>query len=489
MLFNSLPFLFVFLPVVLVGYLILVRATPTAALLWIVLSSLVFYAYGEPSFVIVVIASVAANYAIGRLIVATSGQLRLAVVSLGVAGNLLALGYFKYANFMVANLEQVLGHDLVWQDVVLPIGISFFTFQQIAYLVDTHRGLLIEKNPLSYSAVVCFFPHLIAGPIVHPKEVLPQFRAQSRPQLSDFSAGLTLLIIGLFKKVAVADTVALQSTPVFSAVSAGHVPGLIEAWSAALCYTLQIYFDFSAYSDMAVGLARMFAIDFPINFASPYKARSISDFWRRWHISLSRFLRDYLYVPLGGGRSGRMRRQVNLMLTMVIGGIWHGAAWTFIVWGFLHGVYLLIHKLWQDMGFARMLARTGWWAAVATLITFVSVIVAWVPFRAASLSDTAVLWHAMCGGNGLGGFGLVNWDVMAFALALLPIVFVAPNSYQIMAASRLGLPTEGYPASVVDPAHPIVWRPTPAWSAVMAAVLVIVLLKINDASEFIYFQF
>jgi alginate O-acetyltransferase complex protein AlgI len=314
-------------------------------------------------------------------------------------------------------------------------------------------------------------------------------RQRRVPTSADISAGLSLLIIGLVKKIVIADTMAIQSTTMFSATAAGATPSMLEAWLGALCYTLQIYFDFSAYSDMAVGLARMFAIDFPINFASPYKARSIAEFWRRWHISLSRFLRDYLYIPLGGNRVGITRQQANLLIVMVIGGFWHGAAWTFIAWGALHGLYLLIHRWWQSQSLAAWLGRTAWWRYPACALTFLAVLVAWVPFRADDMTVATKIWASLFGLNGLAlDAGRVQWDIATAALALLPLIFLAPSSYEIMAGARLGLPTHGYPATYISRA-PVHWRPSPRWAAALACGSLLILLKINDVSEFIYFQF
>ena len=488
-LFNSIPFLFAFLPVTLAGYLILVRRSDLASLAWLVACSLVFYAYGDIAFAPIMMTSVILNYLAGIALASTEGRTKTLLLTLAIAANLSALGYFKYTNFFLQNLNDAVGAGLVWEKVILPIGISFFTFQQIAYLVDAYRGQIIERNPLRYAALICFFPHLIAGPIVHPKEVLPQLRQRRVPTSADISAGLSLLIIGLVKKIVIADTMAIQSSTMFSATAAGATPSMLEAWLGALCYTLQIYFDFSAYSDMAVGLARMFAIDFPINFASPYKARSIAEFWRRWHISLSRFLRDYLYIPLGGKRVGITRQQANLLIVMVIGGFWHGAAWTFIAWGALHGLYLLVHRWWQSRSLAGWLGRTAWWRYPACALTFLAVLVAWVPFRADDMTVATKIWASLFGLNGLAlDAGRVQWDIATAALALLPLIFLAPSSYEIMAGARLGLPTHGYPATYISRA-PVHWRPSPRWAAALACGSLLILLKINDVSEFIYFQF
>jgi len=267
----------------------------------------------------------------------------------GIVLNLSALGWFKYANFIASTVDRWVEAGFTLAPIVLPLAISFFTFQQIAYLVDAYRTARSEPDWLQYALFVSFFPQLIAGPIVHHREMLPQFDEVGRrgPALRDLEVGATIFAIGLFKKVVIADGVAPWSTEVFESVALGAWPGLVESWGAALAYTFQLYFDFSGYSDMAVGLGLLFGIRLPLNFASPYRATSIVEFWRRWHITLSRFLRDYLYIPLGGNRRGPARRYLNVMITMVLGGLWHGAGWTFIAWGALHGVYLLINYAWR----------------------------------------------------------------------------------------------------------------------------------------------
>jgi D-alanyl-lipoteichoic acid acyltransferase DltB (MBOAT superfamily) len=260
-----------------------------------------------------------------------------------IAVNLILLGYFKYANFFADNLNHFAGTALPIGQVILPLGISFFTFTQIAFLVDTYQGKVKEFNFVHYTLFVTYFPHLIAGPVLHHKEMMPQFAKRNVCHLNwdNVAVGLSIFVLGLAKKVLIADSLAEFATPIFSAVAAGGQPMLFEAWIGALAYTLQLYFDFSAYSDMAIGISLMFNVRLPMNFNSPYKATSIIDFWRRWHMTLSRFLRDYLYIPLGGSRNGKAQRYLNLMITMLLGGLWHGAGWTFVIWGGLHGFYWL----------------------------------------------------------------------------------------------------------------------------------------------------
>ena len=304
MLFNSFEFLLLFLPLTLLVYYRLKNIR--LALAWINIASLVFYGYWNPVYLILILASVLANFGLGRWIAGTTGRPQYWLTALGVALNLGVLGYFKYANFFVREVAALTGGDWSLEAIVLPLAISFYTFQQIAYLVDAKQGKVPPHGLLEYVAFVTFFPQLIAGPIVHQGDVLPQFRAleKQRRALGLMAVGLSIFSIGLFKKVAIADQLALYANPVFEAARAGTTLSFAEAWGGTLAYTLQLYFDFSGYSDMAIGLGKMFGVTLPVNFASPYRARNIIDFWRSWHITLSNFLRDYLYIPLGGNRFG-----------------------------------------------------------------------------------------------------------------------------------------------------------------------------------------
>ena len=356
MLFNSFSFLFAFLPLALGGYFLCCAlgrrfGTPgdtTWGAAWLAACSLFFYAWWDIRFLPLLLCSVAFNYVTGSYIAKRSGTAQAQrALGLGVAGNLALLGYFKYADFFVAS-ANALGAQWTLPHVLLPIGISFFTFTQIAFLADAAAGKVTEYRLVHYVLFVTYFPHLVAGPVLHHKEMMPQFEDanNTRPLAINFAIGTTIFAIGLAKKVLVADTLAAYASPVFAAGAAP--PTLLAAWGGALAYTFQLYFDFSGYSDMAIGLSRLFGVRLPLNFASPYKAWNISEFWRRWHMTLSRFLRDYLYIPLGGNRQGEGRRRLNLAITMVLGGLWHGAGWTFVVWGALHGAYLVVHQLWRQ---------------------------------------------------------------------------------------------------------------------------------------------
>jgi alginate O-acetyltransferase complex protein AlgI len=532
MLFNSLEFILVFVPITLLGfYLIGGRGYPRAAVGWVVLASLVFYGYWDPGNnaltdpwrwwpLGLICTSVVVNYLIGeQLLVHRSKVLLLA----GVGLNLASIGVFKYAGFFANSIAQ-LSVDLSY--IVLPLGISFFTFQQIAYLVDAYRREVPREGFINYSLFVTFFPQLIAGPIVHHSEVLPQFakRETYRPNLDNLSLGIAIFVMGLAKKVILADGIATFATPVFAAAQAGGAPTLFEAWGGALAYTFQLYFDFSGYSDMAIGLGLMFNIRIPLNFNSPYKAVNIIDFWRRWHITLSRFLRDYLYIPLGGSRRGPQRRYTNLLITMLLGGLWHGAGWTFVIWGGLHGLFLVINHAWH--GFRKKLGHdlsrsTFAGRVLARTITFLAVVVAWVYFRAEDFDAANRVLAGMIGLNGvqlpasyygmlgplaptLDGLGWVFADgdafhfggagMVAFLAALFGIVFLMPNTQEWTGyiapnaerdeageLSLVGRLTAALPR----------WRPTLVHGSVIGAVLCWCLLAAfaQTPSEFLYFQF
>jgi len=425
-LFNSYEFLFGFLPVVLVGFYLTATVSRMGAATWLGLASLFFYAWWSWAALPLLCGSIFVNYAFGRLIVRAAGESRRrAVLTLSLGANLATLGFFKYSNFFLQTVNSVAG-DAIGRveplNIVLPIGISFYTFTQIAFLVDCYQGKVKEPRLVHYLLFVSYFPHVIAGPVLHHAQMMPQFAdAQTyRPSASRFAAGIALFSIGLAKKLLIADPNGFVANRMYDAPGA---PDFFRAWNGTLSYAFQIYFDFSGYSDMALGLSLLFGIRLPINFDSPYRATSIIDFWRRWHMSLSNFLRDYLYVPLGGNRHGMRRRYINLMITMVLGGLWHGASWTFVVWGALHGFYLVVNHVWRRLRGAAHHTGPAQRAA-SWLLTFVAVCFAWVFFRAGSFGDATQILRGMVGLNGV-GWGL-KWShpwayiVVAFALALFP---------------------------------------------------------------------
>lgn len=508
MLFNSLEFIFVFLPVTLLVYAAfnkfrLVRGAKT----WLVGCSLFFYGWWNIKFLWLIVVSVLVNFIVGYgLIRNPRGRSPGALVTLavGIVFNLCLLGYFKYADFLLTNLSAWSGSEYHPLKLILPIGISFFTFQQIAFLVDSYRGEASEPNFLNYALFVTFFPQLIAGPIVHHKEMMPQFEAHrdDAPSLERLPLGLTFFSLGLFKKVVLAQQMALYADPVFSLAGEGKAVGAIDAWIAGLAYTLQLYFDFSGYSDMAIGLGCMFAIKLPLNFHSPYKAVGIIDFWRRWHITLSNFFRDYVYFPLGGGRRGVLRKGVNILFTMLLIGLWHGAGWTFILWGALHGIYLTVNHAWRGFrirksGIYHKQRRWAHWPS--RLLTFLAVVVGWVIFRAENWDTALIMLNGMADFSVLTdprvwvktfGGGSPDFAKLVWIGALLFVVWFLPNTQQLMAEFNpaLNMPD--------DPARGfwsrIQWKPGWAWaafSALAAGSAVIITIATQKTPEFLYFQF
>jgi alginate O-acetyltransferase complex protein AlgI len=515
--FNSYTFLLVFLPLTLLVFSLLRRFIPRAAFAWLVLASLAFYgvwnpdpAHGwSPKYILLILGSCAGNYFIGRFLTSHRDTHRgkIALVS-GITANLGLLGYYKYAGFFAVIATKLTGWPGAIPPIILPLAISFFTFLQIAYLVDAWRGETKEYKFTDYLLFVTFFPHLIAGPLVHHKEMMPQFKR--RPGRTrfwvNFSVGLALLILGLFKKVVIADNLSPLATNLFDLAATGERPLTIgEAWVAAVTYGLQLYFDFSGYSDMALGAARFFGIRFPLNFHSPYKAVSVVDFWRRWHMTLSRFLRDYLYIPLGGNRKGPVRRYVNLFLTMLLGGLWHGAGWTFVIWGALHGLYLCLNHAW--FGIRKKMGWKPMPKPLAILLTFLAVLISWVPFRAGTyeivgglgggdkaLAATREILGAMFGMNGFQGWPdrsayVVKDSHAVRACLILLIVWFLPNTQQFLRRYQPALD----PSQVMEPRPGVrrwwEFRPNAAWAIGLVLLLAGVLYQFDKLSEFIYFQF
>lgn len=435
----------------------------------------------------------------------------------GISANLGLLAYFKYAGFFVKNISLVLATQWNISNVVLPLAISFFTFQQIAYLVDAWKGKTKEYSFLHYCLFVCFFPQLIAGPIVHHKEILPQFlRPENiKPQAANFAIGITIFAIGLFKKTVIADNLSIYVSPVFDSSDLTEKIDFFTAWGGALAYTLQLYFDFSGYSDMAIGCARLFGVKLPINFFSPYKATSIVDFWRRWHITLSRFLRDYLYIALGGNRHGKVRRYNNLFITMVLGGLWHGAGWTFIVWGGLHGFYLIVNHTWsyllKTLNFSIQDYKT--YRLLSWVLTLLAVIVGWVYFRAPNIEQANIILFAMAGEYGanlpsgiyvrLGEFThwltAINIGVSqgsgkqlalnaVWVLGAGVIALKAPNVVEIFAVKEKISCDSTIPFQLT-PLRWYQWDYNNRWVAQTAVMLTFGILTLSQVSEFLYFQF
>ncbi|MDD4977075.1 MAG: MBOAT family protein [Gallionella sp.] len=526
MLFNSYTFILIFLPIVLAGYFLFGTDRRYGAMVWLTLASLIFYGWWDTRFVSLLLISVIFNYTASLSIFRSQALARMTLakglLALAIAVDLLLLGYYKYAYFLAENVSNLFGVGFTVQGVILPLGISFFTFTQIAYLVDTLQGKVNDRDFVHYLLFVTYFPHLIAGPVLHHKEMMPQFSSAKAnlPDWTNITVGASIFVLGLAKKVLIADNLSGFATPIFDAVAAGGQPMLLESWIGALAYTMQLYFDFSAYSDMAVGISLMFNIRLPVNFNTPYKSTSIIEFWKNWHITLSRFLRDYLYIPLGGNRRGSQRRHINLMVTMLLGGLWHGANWTFVVWGALHGGYLIVNHAWraikQELGWGdggRVASFFAW------ALTFIAVVIGWVFFRAADVGVALDMLRGMMGLNGLSlpaslqpslsvmsdpGWlkfdgahplnpKLNNTDIfLNLGLALL-IATQLPNVRQMFRAyqpvyediSQLGPP--------LDNPHPvrthILWAPTRKHAWLFGLIFAISLMSLNRMSEFIYFQF
>ena len=471
------------------------------AALWMGLASLAFYAVWDARFVLLLLASIAFNYGaaywIGlRRSISVTIQAKHSLIA-AIAVNLSLLGYFKYANFFVTSSNQVFYSHIPAFDVILPLGISFFTFTQIAFLVDVYRGIAREYNFIHYLLFVTYFPHLIAGPVLHHKQMMPQFAipATYRINAEHVAVGLTIFVIGLSKKVLIADNLAEYATPIFNAARDGQVLMLVEAWVGALAYTLQLYFDFSGYSDMAIGLSLMFNVRLPLNFDSPYKAISIIDFWRRWHMTLSAFLRSYLYFPLGGNRKGPTRRYVNLIATMLLGGLWHGAGWTFIVWGGLHGLYLMINHAWREMKVRLGLGDGGRFANFfAGALTFLAVVVAWVFFRADSLASACSILLSMVGVNGLMEKWVPLREGMKMIVPCFVLVWLFPNVRQILINYKpswedmAGIKTLS-PEPRGGPAIWLAWQPTRTHAIALGILFVWSVDHLSKFSEFLYFRF
>jgi D-alanyl-lipoteichoic acid acyltransferase DltB (MBOAT superfamily) len=478
MLFNSYPFIFVFLPIALFGYFASRRLGAHAPIVWLALASLLFYAFSNWPFVALLLASIVFNYGIGWLLI--SGRLRpnarFAVLSAGVACDLVVLGIFKYAGFVVANVDALFATSFA-VNILLPVGISFYTFTQIAFLVDAYRGKVAHYALPHYALFVTYFPHLIAGPILHHQDMIPQFESDEakrvNPRLILF--GLIIFGIGLFKKTVLADSIQPLVAVAFHQAS----PSFDQAWIGALAYTFQLYFDFSGYSDMAIGISLMFGIFLPLNFNSPYKAASIVDFWRRWHMTLSQFLRDYLYIPLGGNRHGTLLRYVNLMVTMLLGGLWHGAAWTFVIWGALHGLYLCINHAWNHHGptIPKSLGHVA--SGVSFLVTFLAIVVAWVFFRADSLSSALFVLSKMTDPGQI-VFGRTEMVQGALIAIYAGVAWFAPNTQEIVGYDHKN-------RTVGDAITAGRLRPALLYGGAVA--LAFGVLGIRQHSEFIYFRF
>lgn len=482
MLFNSLHYIFLFLPaVIVVYYFFLKRKNIIFSKLWLVISSILFYSWYDPKYTILLITSMLINFSLGSCFSKeffTVQKHRKTLLIFAVAVNICILGYFKYMNFFIDNVNYIFHSSIHIAKIVLPLGISFFTFTQIAYLADAYKNESKEYSFLNYALFVTFFPHLIAGPILHHKEMMPQFDEVKRKLLNykNLALGIFLFTIGLFKKTCIADMLSLY---VANGYSQSAELTVLEAWGIMFCYTFQIYFDFSGYTDMALGSAKMLNIDLPINFNSPYKAISVQDFWKRWHMTLSRFLRDYIYIPLGGNRKGEFRTYCNLLATMLIGGLWHGASWLFVIWGGLHGLAQCIHKLYLK-------TKYQFPKSLAIFITFMFVNFTWIIFRAENMNQVKKIFSALFNFHNFELPRIYHLDFVfrttnhtyPWILLILPmafiIVFLFMNSNEIIQKINFRYRKKSVLIGLI-----------------MAIIFIICIIKTcsSSYSEFIYFNF
>jgi D-alanyl-lipoteichoic acid acyltransferase DltB (MBOAT superfamily) len=540
MLFNSYEFIFAFLPLTLTGFFVLGLRSRGSALAWLIAASLFFYACWRPVNVLIIAPAILVNYALARALLQLGanearGRLADAVLALGIVFNVAFLGWFKYRNFLGTAINDIAGTHIVLTQVILPLGISFITFQKIAFLVDVHGGRVKDFSFREYCLFVLFFPQLIAGPIVHFREVMPQFRrVTGRFDAGDLAVGLTLFCFGLFKKAVLADGMAPHVTPVYEAAAAGGPVSLVSAWLAALGFTLQIYFDFSGYSDMALGLGRCVGVRLPPNFDSPLKSSSIIEFWSRWHMTLTRFLTAYLYNPLSlwltrrrltRGLPPLSPRRASAgaflelfafptLLTMFVSGLWHGAGYLFVLWGLLHGTYLVLNHGWRlfvprhwPAGDRLLTPRAG------RVLTFLAVMVSMVLFRSANMTAAKAVFSGLVGLEGLQLPSTIIKHAGSLAGRLAPWLSTSPDMSSNELATgigwiagtlliALGLPNTLEIMARFEPALyvtraaarwpfglPLEWRPTLGWAAVVAVVAMTAVLRIQGKSEFLYWQF
>ena len=470
MLFNSYEFILIYLPITLILYYQLAKwLSNSAAKNFLIFASLCFYSYWDIGNLPILLASILSNYLFGHFL---SKNRSKRILTLGITFNLLFLGYFKYTDFVLQNLNSLVGTSFELQSIVLPLGVSFFTFTQTAYLVDVYRGETKEYTKSDYLLFVTIFPHLIAGPILYHKDMIPQFSVADNYKINykNIAYGIVWFTIGLFKKVVIADKLAVWANQVFNNTTN---LSMLDAWGGSLAYSLQLYFDFSGYSEMAIGLGLLFNYNLPLNFNLPYRATSIIDFWRRWHMTLSAFLKNYLYVPFGGNRCNSHMR--NILITMFLGGLWHGAGWTFIFWGVLHGIFICINHLWRKTKI--QLPRLVNW-----LLTFNAVNIAWIFFRANSFESAINVINAMFD---------VNRLVVPHSNGLGKYIEVFKNGSEILlSTSNMGMLIVYLVVSVFvfDKNH--LEKINPILSAIVfAVVFIFAFTKIGQISEFLYFQF
>ena len=500
MLFSSFLFVLIFLPISLLGYALCSKISMRWGIVWLVFISTIFYGWLNPYFLSVIYLSIIFNYFAAKWMVQTCCRKKAIFIG-SICVNILALVSFKYLDFFISNINYLGGFDIPLLHIALPLAISFFTFQQIGFLVDVYCRASKIPDFENYTCFIIFFPQLIAGPIVRHTDYLPQIEQPKTFNLSsrNLAIGATIFALGLFKKTVLADRSGKIADVVFGAISGGYAPSFLEAWAGAIFYSFQIYFDFSGYSDMAIGLARLFNIYLPCNFLSPYKSESIIEFWRKWHISLSLFLKEHIYIPLGGNRKGRLARYGNLLVTMLIGGLWHGASWNFVIWGGIHGIFLIVNHSIKSMA---IFDSPPW---IKRIVVFLLVTVAWVFFRAKNLQEACVLLNSMISIDqfalpdfiarlsGLGGIKTISIPLETlvtgslFAVSLILITFFMPNIYEWMRYFR---PAKDFTASLKSQFfRKTAWRPTLLYSAAVLILFLLAFAEIDGKNEFIYFQF
>lgn len=478
MLFNSFEFIFVFLPIIFVGYYVLNKVNFTLSKVWLLVGSLFFYSWWNPVYLPLILSSIFVNYFIGTWLGNAEGKRkRQTILTAGLIFNIALLGYFKYYDFFITNLNTLFSTDFNVLHLVLPLAISFFTFQQIGYLVDSYRLETKGYRFFDYALFVSFFPQLIAGPIVHHSEVMSQFENRQNKviQFKNISLGLFVFALGLFKKIGIADTFAIWATEGYNA---SDQLTLLGGWVTSLSYTFQLYFDFSGYSDMAIGLGLLFNITLPYNFSSPYKALSIQDFWRRWHMTLSSFLTKYIYIPLGGSRKSMPRTYVNILIVFFVSGIWHGAGWTFVLWGLAHGFASVIYRWWSTHGF-KLPKLLAWF------VTFQFINITWVLFRAPDFQTATQVMKAMFGLQSVGQssaasifspLNMMEAEVLVTNHMFIVIGTIVFFFFISVLAKNTNELRENF-------------KPTFARALFTAALFVYSIFQLQKVSEFLYFNF
>ena len=494
MLFNSYQFILIFLPIVLV-FFILVNENYRFKIMLLTLASILFYAYWNVKFTGLLLLSIIINYALSKYI----KRRNKSILYLSIFLNLALLGTFKYLGMFLDIFTYYLSKNILLPDFVLPLGISFYTFQQIVFQIDNYNNKVKNSDILEYTFFVTFFPQIIAGPIVHHKEIFSQIKKKVK-LFRNFFVGISIFSIGLLKKVFIADNLAITSDSYFSAITSGYNPSILESFLGTLSFTVQIYFDFSAYSDMALGLAYIFGFKLPLNFASPYQAKSISEFWRRWHITLSRFFKNYLYIPLGGNSKGIFISFINLFLVMSLAGLWHGASVNFILWGMIHGVFFVINHGYKKISEKLKFLKIHWF--LCWFITFFCINLSWVPFRTTNLSEALVVWKSMFSINNfylpesIEILGLPTKEFLqnidytgSFLLIFsLFIVLLVPNVYQLFSKYNFSFKSEGYFTNSYSKIN-FKWQANYLWLILSILAIFLCFGEMSENKEFLYFQF